>query len=380
MSKRLIISEEEKSKILKLYGLKSNLINEEDTPQQGNKKTIEVPVYFESGCWSNTGGESCAAGQVDTAFQPYIQQIKDYIATTYKGRPMQVVLSASESKVPNRNAEKPKIKVESGKYVHPRLKPGVLSKYRYNTIETYLKKVFDDMVANGEITSAPEFLKSEILIGGPDWTPKDNVSDPKFKEHQYLKAIIKLKPREPGPLIECLADLSIGYDYDEVVRKTNSHFCDWGRFEIFANGIKLNRLDGKPYASVNNKNHSEIDTNITQQQKTYVGKDFNEGQYNFRYNRFKIGGDLAKQIISADPSGDITITAKGIEGPMAPDLWRGTQGQTSIVHIDAAHVTISNSEGKIFYDTCPGGVCEEGKSEGNWPVTPEQYCVTTITQ
>ena len=130
MSKRLIISEEEKSKILKLYGLKSNLINEEDTPQQGNKKTIEVPVYFESGCWSNTGGESCAAGQVDTAFQPYIQQIKDYIATTYKGRPMQVVLSASESKVPNRNAEKPKIKVESGKYVHPRLKPGVLSKYR----------------------------------------------------------------------------------------------------------------------------------------------------------------------------------------------------------------------------------------------------------
>jgi hypothetical protein len=139
-------------------------------------------------------------------------------------------------------SQKPKIKVESGKYVHPRLKPGVLSKYRYNTIEAYLKKVFDDMVANGEITSAPEFLKSEILIGGPDWTPKDNASDPKFKEHQYLKAIIKLKPRDPGPLTECLTDLLIGYDYDEVVRKNNSHYCDWGRFEVDANGIKLNTL------------------------------------------------------------------------------------------------------------------------------------------
>ena len=86
MPKRLIISEEEKNKILKLYGLKSNFINEEDTPKQGNKKTIEVPVYFESGCWSNTGGESCASGQVDTAFQPYIQQIKDYVTNYFANK------------------------------------------------------------------------------------------------------------------------------------------------------------------------------------------------------------------------------------------------------------------------------------------------------
>jgi hypothetical protein len=381
MSKRLIISEEEKSKILKLYGLKSKFINEEDTPQQqGNKKTIEIPVYFESGCWSNTGGQSCTPGQVDTAFQPYIQQIKDYIATTYKGKPIEVVLSASESKVPNRNAEKPKIKVESGAYVHPRLKPGVLSSYRYNTIQTYLKKVFDDMVAAGEIASVPEFVKSEILIGGPDWKSTDSADDPKFKEHQYLKAIIKLKPRDPGPLTECLTDLLIGYDYDEVVRKNNSHYCDWGRFEVDANGIKLNRLDGKPYASVNNYEYSEIDTNQTQNQQEYIGTDdVNKGQYNFRYNRFKIDGELAKQIVSKDPTGDITITTKGIAGPKHPALWPNKKNISSVVHVDAARVTITNSKGEIFFDSCAGSNCTQG-SEGTWTVTPEQYCKTTTAE
>lgn len=376
MSKRIIISESEKNNILKLYGLKNYLINEEDVPAPtGNKKTIEVPVYFESGCWSNKGGQSCVPNQVTTAFEPFLQQIKDFVSKTYKGRPTQIVLSASESKVPNRNAEKPKIKLDNGKYVHPRLNPGVLSKYRYSTIETYLKKVFNDMLSAGEIPSIPEFVKSEVLIGGPDWKPGDSASDPKFKEHQYLKAIVKLKPRDPGPLTECLADLSIGYDYDDVVFKNNSHYCDWGRFELSANGVKLKRLDGKPYASVNNRDFSEIDTNQPQAQANNTG---NSGYNNYRYNRFKIGGDLAKQIISGDPTGDITITAKGIEGPKAPELWRNQQGVQSIVHIDAARVTISNSKGEIFFDTCAGGNCT-GKSEGSWTVTPEQYCKTSTT-
>lgn len=376
MNRRIIISEEEKRKIRSLYSVNTHINeqNEDGGTQPVKPVNITVPVYFESGCYSNKGGESCAAGQVDKVFEPYLQQIKDFVIKN-KDVKSEVVLSASESKVPNRDAEKPKIYIKkSGKYVHPRLQPSVLSQKRYLTIENYLKNIFNKMIAEGQITALPEFTKSDVLIGGPEWTVNDSASDPKFKEHQYLKAEIRLKALTPESLTECITGLQIGYDYDEVVLNhlykingpNGGHYCDFGRFQISANDISLKRSDGKEYASVNNKNYSEIEDVPGKTQKT------ENGYTNWRYNTFSIDNTLGQEIITKNPTGNIVIKSVGLVGPLGNN-WGGDL--KSPVHIDAARITIKDMNGGILYDSCAGGNCV-GKSEGQWTVTPEQYCVT----
>lgn len=172
-------------------------------------------------------------------------------------------------------------------------------------------------------------------------------------------------------LNSCLGNLFIGYDYDAVVKSTNPHHCDWGRFQITANGIVLKRMDGLAFASVNNKDNSEID-----KKSSSLPQPTDKGNDNFRYNRFKIDGELAKKIISADPSGNITIVSTGLRGPLGNTWTNKKDISGSPVHMDAARVTITDSFGNVFFDTCSSGKCT-GKSIGTWVVKPQQYCKTT---
>ena len=159
MKKKLLITEDDKKHILNLYGLLKNKLNEATTT---TLTPIEVIVNFESGCHSNTGGEDCPSGQVDTIFSPFIEQIKTFVKSAPKNEIVEVVLSASESQVPNRDAEKPK--GTDGK--RPKLEQKELSKKRYSTLKTYLTDVFKKMMSDGIKRGINLQLFSRIIIYG----------------------------------------------------------------------------------------------------------------------------------------------------------------------------------------------------------------------
>ena len=105
MEKKILITENEKNRILNLYGILKNQLNEAST----KLTPIDVTVNFASGCHSNKGGNKCLPNQVTTIFTPYIEQIKTFLKSSSKNEVVQVVLSASESQVPNRDGELPKV-------------------------------------------------------------------------------------------------------------------------------------------------------------------------------------------------------------------------------------------------------------------------------
>ena len=153
--------------------------------QETQEKSLIKRITFPSGTHSAQRGN--VAGVLGTE----LKAMQDFLVAN-KGSVVEIILSSSESQVPNYDAEtNPKTK----------LQPGQLSKMRYATIETYMTQWLQGLLQQGIITTMPEIKQETPIIAGPAWkaipgeTPEQTqqrARSDQYKQHQWLQVTLKV--------------------------------------------------------------------------------------------------------------------------------------------------------------------------------------------
>jgi hypothetical protein len=269
-NRKLIITEEEKLDIMKLYGL----LLEGETTEGGYE--IDFSNTFQSGYHSvnsinNSINKKLLTTELNNAKTWLVNKLKE---PGNKGKLVYVEIDASESKVPNADAEK-------GGAILP---PYQLSNKRAVSINNYLSGIFDGWVTAKLIPEKPIFSFPPPKIGGPNWcpnyskdpecegTPKnDKKTDQKFTEHQYVRVKFLL---DDGTIsAKCLEGLSITVAYNQTASSAfpcrGNHRCDEADFNVLLNKVSVGSV------SLNNANDGGSRTGtvtVTPQQATSIAK------------------------------------------------------------------------------------------------------------
>jgi hypothetical protein len=246
MSNKLLISEQERKRILSLYGL----ITEAVEPFKKEQK-----VEFNAGYYS----EKYAAPVLD----PIVQEIKDYLSNN-KGLRfiVNVSISSSESKIPNTDKE-----IKSGQSTP--VEPKYLAKKRQKTIVDYLNKKFTEFKSEGIINDLPNYDIKEPVISGPEWIgtawcksprpsndPEGRLCTTEWKKQNYPQkaefesaqnltmsiTINEVKNDEKSN--PCEGGLSIRFEIE-------NHSCQNAEFFVFANTTLLYNTEGGMTANLN---------------------------------------------------------------------------------------------------------------------------------
>jgi hypothetical protein len=124
-----------------------------------------------------------------------LKEMQDFLVAN-KGSVVEIILSSSESQVPNYDAETtPKTKLEIGQ----------LSKMRYTTIETYMNQWLQGLQQQGIITQLPKIIATEPQRGSTPWMPpkgatpeqiKKLAADPKYTAEQWLEVTLKVVAKD----------------------------------------------------------------------------------------------------------------------------------------------------------------------------------------
>jgi len=241
-SKKLVITEQEKLDIMKMYGL---LLEGEELPDGGYQ--IDFTNTFKSGYHS-------AKHINKDLLTAELQAAKDWLASKLKnnkGKLVFVKIDASESKVPNADAEK-------GGVV---LQPYELSNKRAVAVNNFLSGIFDGWVTEGLISQKPIFAFPDAKIQGPDWCPPytkdencktktDKKDDQKFVENQYVR--VQFLVDTPGMSAKCVEGLSITVSYNKERNAAfpcrGGHQCDQADFNVLLNKVPIGTV------SLNNGN------------------------------------------------------------------------------------------------------------------------------
>ena len=264
--RKFIITEEEKLDIMKLYGL----LLEGETDAGGYE--IDFSNTFQSGYHSvNYINKKLLTTELNNAKTWLLNKLKE---PGNKGKLVYVEIDASESKVPNADAEK-------GGIV---LTPYQLSNKRAVSINNYLSAIFDGWVTEKLVPEKPIFSFPPPKIGGPNWcpnyskdpecegTPKnDSKTDQKFTEHQYVKVKFLL---DDGTIsAKCLEGLSITVAYNQTASSAfpcrGGHKCDEADFNVLLNKVPVGSV------SLNNANDGGSRTGkvtVTPQQAASIAK------------------------------------------------------------------------------------------------------------
>ena len=194
---------------------------------------IDFSATFPSGRWKETSIKNLPQLQQDLA------GAKEWMAKN-KGKVVFVQIEASESKVPNADAELPN---------KPVLEPYVLSNRRAVTVNNYLAKIFEGWMNQKLISSRPVFEFPTPTIGGPEWDPKFGSGNQVYTEHQFVRVRLKLQPPET-----CLTGLKIDVNYYKTPSPAfpcrGGHTCDQALFDVNFNGVTIgvanlnNKVDG----------------------------------------------------------------------------------------------------------------------------------------
>ena len=230
--RKLLITEEEKLDIMKMYGI----LLEGELPGGGYE--IDFSNTFKSGYHS-------AKYINKTVLLAELTAAKTWLSSQLKGDKGKLVfvkILASESRVPNADAE-------NGNVV---LLEYELSNKRAVAINNFLSGIFDGWVSEGLIGGKPIFAFPEPTIGGPNWCPSytkdetcvektDKNTDSKFTEHQYVK--VQLLIDTPGMSEKCVDGLSITVSYNKDKNPSfpcrGGHQCDEADFTVVLNKVPI---------------------------------------------------------------------------------------------------------------------------------------------
>jgi hypothetical protein len=265
-NRKLIITEEEKLDIMKLYGL----LLEGETTEGGYE--IDFSNTFESGKHSTKNiNKQLLTTELNNAKTWLLNKLKE---PGNKGKLVYVEIDASESKVPNADAE-------NGGIVLP---PYQLSNKRAVSINNYLSGIFDGWVKENLVPEKPIFSFPPPKIGGPNWCPNyskdpecegteknDKKTDQKFTDHQYVRVKFLL---DDGTIsAKCLEGLSITVAYNQTASAAfpcrGGHKCDEADFNVLLNRVPVGSV------SLNNANDGGSRTGtvtVTPQQATAIAK------------------------------------------------------------------------------------------------------------
>ena len=241
--RKLVITEQEKLEIMTMYGI----LLEGELPDGGYE--IDFSNTFKSGYHSSKYINKQLLMDELTAAKTWLaSKLKNN-----KGKLVFVKILASESKVPNADAEKNDVV----------LQPYELSNKRAVSINNFLSGIFDGWVTEGLISEKPIFAFPEPTIGGPDWcpsyskdpacegTPKtDKKDDQKFTDHQKIR--IQFLVDTPGMSAKCVEGLSITVSYNKEKNTAfpcrGNHQCDQADFNVLLNKVPIGSV------SLNNAN------------------------------------------------------------------------------------------------------------------------------
>lgn len=240
-NRKLVITEQEKLEIMSMYGI----LLEGELPGGGYE--IDFSNTFKSGYHSSKYINKQLLMDELTAAKTWLaSKLKNN-----KGKLVFVKILASESKVPNADAEK-------GGVV---LQPYELSNKRAVSVNNFLSGIFDGWVTEGLISEKPIFAFPEPTIGGPNWCPPyskdetcvektDKKDDQKFTDHQFIR--VQFLVDTPGMSAKCVEGLSITVSYNKDKNAAfpcrGNHQCDQADFNVLLNKVPIGSV------SLNNAN------------------------------------------------------------------------------------------------------------------------------
>jgi len=335
MSKKFLITEEEKKHILKQYGLLTEE-NTEPTP-------IRMKNLFDNGLYKNftPSSKKFLDSELAKAYQ--------YIKNNKGGFPY-IKIRAGESQVTNKDNE-----------VNPpkEVPPGFLSKERAKTMKTYLTSYFNNLVSSGLLTTKPIFEPIETVIGSKPYKQGvDKPDDTKYDEEKFVEVYITLK----APY-QCIVGLTVEVRYVKTPGGTGSdgqplkcrggHICDAAKFDVKLNGVKIGTAD------LNNGSN---------------GGDRTSGP-------LQITDALAKSIIG-DTSKNIVISLQCMSGAKChsstPEI-EIKKGETVIYHQCAPAISQYGDTNEMMVlelDNCGNLLKKSDKDATNTPVTEKSSWVT----
>jgi hypothetical protein len=373
---RLPLTEDDKSHILKLYGL----ITEAIDPKSGGTATINN--YYPSGWYSLDNKDTKSGKVIKEQLNETLTQVTEF-TKKYPNSIVSVKFISQESAIPNKDNE--------GKAGGGYLKVGGLSDLRKQYLETYIKEYFDDLKAKGIIGQSVEippiqYEKKDIVTPwvGTSFCPSNATEDQqrgecynKYKEgvktknadimaykakydteqRSELEITVKLK-EEPK-----ITTTTIDYGKCAVELKirvwVTSHNCQNAEFFIFANDVLLYNTQGGMTANLNNAGTSRGIPKPTSPpifDAEYLNPGYGElkngdGTFSYGYGIKKPFGD--KQGSRSDT---FTITKE-----QSLELLTKSGGKislwmiatTSAAHRDIPKVTITKSDGTVIYNKAP---------------------------
>jgi hypothetical protein len=260
MSKKLIISEDERRHILGLYGL----LNEVETSTSAQDLTLDKRIEFGPGHYGLSSGGAYQGRDkktynwnVDADLKEGLNKIKEFLKNNPTGYIVGVTLESGESQIPNDDALKGGADLKSGE----------LSDLRLQTLKNYLTPIFESWKSEGintEFTIKEDKKPGETKWKGSPFCPENATDEqargecfneyvkiladsknPKYNEvvqyrdkyntEQYFRVVISVNKTEGGGTsieTNCAAGLKIRI-------YVPSHSCQNAEFFVFANNTLL---------------------------------------------------------------------------------------------------------------------------------------------
>jgi len=360
---KFVITEEDKSHILKLYGL----LNEQETEGESSPtKTFTQKTKLLAGIWSEP--------RVKPAFEPFFAELTKYLSDN-KGKTYitTIKLVGSESKIPNTDNENNRQPLE----------PKVLSIRRLQSIKKIIADTFKKYRENGTLINNPTF-DEKTLDGETPWvgqtfgTYKCEEGEErgkcktefekcrnsgckeiaqKYQDEQYVEVTVDFVEVPAKCLVDAkIVIYTLGWNGDK-------HKCNNAKYAVYLNGVLLNNdLQVRPYLGDGPINGT---TNYASMDNLGGKHDFDKTKpEGARYNYFTITSEMATDILlKAKNKNELVLSLaclKGTEGQH--------KGSGKDCHADAVH-----------YQYIPGqsgGQTIEGKTTG---ITDDQVVINVAT-
>ena len=213
MSKKIIISESERKKILSLYGL----INEVEGE---TKKEISAQNYFAPGYHSDLNPK------IKASIKQQLESAKTFIKEKEnEGKIVFIRITSSESDVPNHDNEKGGVEVPKG----------WLRERRAETMKKYISSILETW---GDLTTIPPFEPFGFSEPIEKYAEGDNMGDPRFNKDIWVKIDMEVKPADA-----CLVGLGVQVMYKDVPDPNfpcrGNHRCDNAVFQVLLNGVAI---------------------------------------------------------------------------------------------------------------------------------------------
>jgi len=328
-SRKLIITESEKSQIKKLYGL----IKEQDATQANPEITLDLAGTFGSGKYK--------LPEKATKIDDLITQIRDF-KNNNKGSVIEISINSGESQVPNYDREKYPSTGDKTKDFTPekKLAVGDLGKLRAQSLKSYIEKNAPDLVADAKI------VITEPVIGKEKWLGDDPNLE-KYTKEQFanfkIKAIGKKDDMSviPGGGGETTSGCVTNLKIKVWVPK---HDCNNAEFFMVLNNTVLYNDKGGYTANLNNSDTvRKVGGVELQPQQLNPGYGYISTKYGQdTKNGNKGGARVDEFVVTEEQSKSIVASGKGYIY-----VWMiGTTGKAA--HDDIPQVEITKGTEIIF--------------------------------